>query len=739
MIEKNFDIPFVAQLAQREKQIQQNYRPVIGVHKWFARRPGTLFRALLLAEFGDDQSLASQFFSSHDLGSLTVGDPFMGGGTPLLEANRLGCHIVGVDVNPMAYWIVRQEIADLDRQAFRATAQQVIRAVEAEVGALYQTTCVHCGNSQAPVKYFLWVKQQPCVSCSKPMDLFRNYVVAKNQRHPNYVLLCPMCGLLNEVAKLDKSPGAMRCVACQAQLITDGPARRSRCACPHCGRLNSYPQARQGPLSHRLFAMEYYCPACKPMHRGRFFKAPDASDLSRMAEAESRLQVSSQEFIPEDSIPSGDETARLHRWGYQAYRQLFNPRQLLGLNTLAAAIAAIRDENIRHALLTVFSDILRYQNMVCRYDSYALKIIDIFAVHGFPVSPIQCENSLLGVPKIGSGGFRHFVEKYDKAKAYCEKPFETTLGKAKKKKRIFTSGERIGARLVSNFPGPQTYKSAYLHAASADTLTLPSASLDAVLTDPPYFANVQYAELMDFCYVWLRKHLGNDIAAFRLDSTRTEQELTVNQTEGRDITHFTAGLSRVFVNFTHALKPGGAFAFTYHHNNVEAYFPVAVALLDAGLVCTTTLPCPAEMGASIHIKGTKSSVLDTIFVCRTTGTIRASQFDTSHEALERMLRADLENLQMAGLTSTVGDIRCLSFGHIIRLAVWQLRSTWRDDMPVMDKLAQVRTALQQIYPLDLLDQLAARMFSSLSDVDLLAFMRVEEIQVAYDQDDEIPF
>jgi hypothetical protein len=48
MIEKDFDVPFVAQLAQREKQIQQHYRPIIGVHKWFARRPGTLFRALLL-------------------------------------------------------------------------------------------------------------------------------------------------------------------------------------------------------------------------------------------------------------------------------------------------------------------------------------------------------------------------------------------------------------------------------------------------------------------------------------------------------------------------------------------------------------------------------------------------------------------------------------------------------------------------------------------------------------------
>ena len=50
MIEKNFDIPFIADLALREKQIQQNYRPIIAVHKWFARRPGTLFRGLLLSE-----------------------------------------------------------------------------------------------------------------------------------------------------------------------------------------------------------------------------------------------------------------------------------------------------------------------------------------------------------------------------------------------------------------------------------------------------------------------------------------------------------------------------------------------------------------------------------------------------------------------------------------------------------------------------------------------------------------
>ena len=50
-----------SQLNQREKQIQQSYRPIIGVHKWFARRPGALFRALLLAEFTNTESLEETY------------------------------------------------------------------------------------------------------------------------------------------------------------------------------------------------------------------------------------------------------------------------------------------------------------------------------------------------------------------------------------------------------------------------------------------------------------------------------------------------------------------------------------------------------------------------------------------------------------------------------------------------------------------------------------------------------
>lgn len=101
-IERRFDVPFVSAMALREKAIQQNYRPVIAVHKWFARRPGTLFRGLLLSEFVDSR-LRDSYFRSHSLRHKRIADPFMGGGTPLIEANRLGADIAGWDINPMAW------------------------------------------------------------------------------------------------------------------------------------------------------------------------------------------------------------------------------------------------------------------------------------------------------------------------------------------------------------------------------------------------------------------------------------------------------------------------------------------------------------------------------------------------------------------------------------------------------------------------------------------------------------
>ena len=170
-IERDFDVPLIAGLALREKQIQQNYRPVIGVHKWFARRPGTLFRRLLLAEFGTGP-LQDTFFAGNDLLGRRIADPFMGGGTPLIEANRLGCDVQGFDLNPMAAWIVREEIDHLDLAAYGRAAGSLVDTLRGEIGRYYRTFCPRYGDAEVPVKSFLWVKTIDCAGCGEAIDLF---------------------------------------------------------------------------------------------------------------------------------------------------------------------------------------------------------------------------------------------------------------------------------------------------------------------------------------------------------------------------------------------------------------------------------------------------------------------------------------------------------------------------------------------------------------------------------------
>jgi len=721
-IEARFDVPLVAAMAVREKQIQQNYRPIIAVHKWFARRPGTLFRALTLAEFGD-APLDQLYFRANDFPGRKVADPFMGGGTPLLEANRVGCDVVGCDINPMAAWIVREEIEHLDITAYQAAADRLLDTLRAEIGHLYRTDCPLYGDEDVPVKYFLWVKVIDCAACGRDMDLFPGYLVSEDARHPTNVLVCPSCGDLNEVEDRHY-PGS--CRSCRETLLTEGPANRGRCVCAHCGHENEYPRPEEGPLRHRLFAIEYYNSHRKAEHQGRFFKKPDAKDLARIAEAEQRLQALQAKFIPDEEILSGDETDRLHRWGYRYYREMFSDRQLLGLELSCRLISAIEDKRIRHALSTNLSDLLRYQNLLCRYDTWALKSLDIFSIHGFPVSHVQCESNLLGIvnqngANVGSGGWSNIISKYAKAKRYCDEPFEVEKRQSRNI-RVPVPGEWIGERLNGARP-----RNVDIHCADAMSVQLKPHSLDAVFTDPPYFGNVQYGELMDFCYVWLRRLVGNEQEGFWRPSTRTDEELTGNVTKSWGLPRFTEGLARVYKHMAEALKPGAPLAFTYHHNKMEAYCAVGVAILDAGLTCSASLPCPAEMSGSIHIHGTSSSIVDTVFICRKTGNVPHRWLFDSADELAEIVADDRVQLTKAGRKPTTGDTRCIIFGHLTRMAIWNLKTNWDENSPTEKKLDRVAEAMHKLAdPDQILAHLENRPIPELLPGPLFAMIEVTQ-------------
>lgn len=733
MIERDFQIAFVARMALAEKQIQQNYRPLIAIHKWFARRPGTLFRALILSELGE-APVDQTYFCAHNFSDKHILDPFMGGGTTVVEANRLGCAVTAADINPMAWWIVRQEILDLDLGAYGKAASMLREHLRKEIGHLFQTTCPKTG-SVAEAKYFLWVKTVKCGSCGKRHNLFPNHLIAQDVRHTSNVFACGHCGTLYE-SKDRSNPGA--CPVCRKLPPVEHTASRNLSRCLNCNKPVSYPN--HTPPEHRLFAIEYYLPGAgsSAKTKGRSFKAPDAEDLARFSEAEERLSKMRSRFIPRDVIPKGDETDRLHRWGYANYHELFNARQLLGLELSCRWIAAHKDERVREALATNLSDLLRYQNMLCRYDIMALKSLDVFSVHGFPVGLIQCESNILGITgtggtPVGSGGWLNITQKFARAKRYCARPFEIRQENGKKVE-IPIAGEWIGT--YRNGANPPERRQVELICGDATRLQT-GRNLDGIFTDPPYFGNVQYAELMDFCYVWLRKLVGEGHPEFTSSSTRNAGELTGNANMGRDLAHFTEGISTTFRTTSKRLKRASPLAFTYHHNSLDAYVPLAVAILDAGLTCSASLPCPAEMGASIHINGTGSSVIDTVFVCRKTGRVPRKWIVATPGELAAVVREEVDALGEAGLTATKGDIRCIAHGHLTRLAIWDLRSDWRLSSPLQARMKAVRTWYREFGGVDaVVAALETTFVSAPARRDWMISEIVRETPETYD---EIPF
>jgi hypothetical protein len=276
----------------------------------------------------------------------------------------------------------------------------------------------------------------------------------------------------------------------------------------------------------------------------------------------------------------------------------------------------------------------------------------------------------------------NIIDKYAKAKRWGDAPFEIRH-QGGRKRQVPTPGEWLGERR-----GGAETRSIRLRCTSATEAELPAASLDAVFTDPPYFGNVQYAELMDFCYVWLRRLVGPDSEGFDRESTHSRHELTGNLTQKRALADFAQGLAMVYARMAKALKPGAPLAFTFHHNRIEAYYAVGVAMLDSGLVCSASLPCPAEMSGSIHIHGTASSIIDTVFVCRSTGSTRRRWLCQTSEELSQLIGSDIAQLSAAGRTPTLGDTRCIAFGHLTRMAVWNLRHEWEPSRSMAEKLAR---------------------------------------------------
>jgi putative DNA methylase len=236
-------------------------KPIYQMSKWWARRRSSVFRAMLLAaamqaptsvdengaalldEEGvpiPDETEAAKavwdvYYANHqkanNFSTLKVLDCFMGGGTTLVEGSRLGFQVSGVDLNPVAWFVVKNELACTDPDAVSGFFRRIEAELKPVIQPFYVTGCPrgHVGRwfhlstddnqtmempadfdplGIAPERlkeyryegpeiiYTFWAKHSPCSKpgCSHRTPIFRSPVIAEKKLGVKYVELhCKNC------------------------------------------------------------------------------------------------------------------------------------------------------------------------------------------------------------------------------------------------------------------------------------------------------------------------------------------------------------------------------------------------------------------------------------------------------------------------------------------------------------------------------------------------------------------
>lgn len=152
--------------------IAKPHTPVYKMHRFFARRPYTVFNELI------------RHYSNP--GSIVL-DPMCGGGVTIIEGLRLRRKVIGVDLDPMAIFITEMEAIDVDLDELKQAFSEVSDKVKDEINRLYLTKCPKC-EREVPADWFEYSNVYVCPYCNKQVTIAR----AKRLRQGNYQ--CGECG-----------------------------------------------------------------------------------------------------------------------------------------------------------------------------------------------------------------------------------------------------------------------------------------------------------------------------------------------------------------------------------------------------------------------------------------------------------------------------------------------------------------------------------------------------------------
>ncbi len=655
------------QLLNEQVCYEHGGNPFKGLHRWYSRKPLSFSRASVLAsllpadvtmeefeyllglEPGKEVKLYKTPPSSTRIKKVqdycekvwgtrtpTVLDAFAGGGSIPFEAARYGLNVLASDLNPVA--VVTMKAAMEYPLKFGPDLQQDIDKWVKWVGDEAQKRLAEFFPSlpRETVQNYFWAHTVVCPSCESVVPLSPNWWLSTTSNYAgkgqarkitcDWYAVKPIPNLENkrvdfELVRGKKGKGTtIQTDDGEYDPDTKTTLSRGIGKCPNCGNVIEDDAIKRyssvNNLGHQLYAVTY-----RKGSSGLEFRLPQQIDFDGIQKAEYYLNqrysdLTLSNLIPCEPISTGlHDSPRNYEYGLRKYEDCFNQRQICTLVTyleiLNEAKALIqakyeleKAQAITVYLVLVFDRCVDLNSRLTRWQDGCLAVRGAQSTHALNL--IWNYPEIVGSNKIWSLCSEAVVNDYPKLCA------------------LF--GTKPGSTGIPGFEQQDT-KSIQIDPASADNLThIPDNSVDAIITDPPYYSTIQYAELSDFFYVWLKRTLGDIFPElFYLELTDKDREAVANPSRFRNMgvspeelanQDYEAKMAIAFAEYHRVLRDDGVMTVQFNHKDSGAWDVLAKSLIDAGFEITASWAVSTENPQNLH-QAQKNAVSSTVLlVCR---------------------------------------------------------------------------------------------------------------------------
>ena len=721
LIEDYLPLDVLNAIASKEKLHPRRYVEL--VHYWPARRPITasraaVYAALVPAPSSDEERAEAAAFVTrlaafspdpedvdeartrikrlHGGRAPKILDLFAGGGAIPLEAARLGCQSHAVDYNPVAHLIelctlvYPQTFGPKLADDFERWSGVILARMRENVGDLYPTIEItesqevasqatlfgglddrksSTGHAADPVAY-IWARTVPCrrPGCAAPVPLVRQAWLRKKA---GAVAAIPRIENGNRLCWDVVSGKSIGDVSQQAEQTGAGQA-----ICVACGTPASSEHVKEMAVAGRMGeSLAAIVSALPPKRRGskkrrKLFLGPDAAPQPAGHDIELielRLSVLETELgcIRLNDSLQGKLRDQLPAYGVERYRELFTPRQLLVLFSLIKHIRRAHTEMLgegmaedrARALATYFG--MAFGRLVVAFNKFA-----------------RWEPAVRRTK--GAIGDRQALKMvYDFSEINCLARTEGSLPFALER-------EGFCIRQLAKVGHP-----AIVTRGNAEKLYYEDETFDAVITDPPYYSSIYYADLSAFFYVWL-KHLVGDLYPehFTLPAPPKRREAVAQPSEHdgdaeKAKAHYQNLMRQSFAEARRVLKPGAPLVCVYAHRTTEGWATLIRALVEAGLTVTEAWPLQTESRGRVNALGAAALSDSIFFVARRREEAETGRYETDVEPeLHAIARERVTTLWAGGTGIGGADLLMAAVGAGLRAYTRFVRVEYANGDPV---------------------------------------------------------